>query len=84
MTTRPERDLQCTAQCIYSVPCECGTSYIGEIGRPLAVWLCERNSLQRGLLQNSKLAQHANEEGHRVDWDNARILGIESNSRYRK
>jgi hypothetical protein len=31
-----------------------------------------------------KLAQHANEEGHRVGWDEARILEIESNSRYRK
>jgi hypothetical protein len=26
----------------------------------------------------------ANEEGHRVGWDEARILEIESNSRYRK
>jgi hypothetical protein len=33
-----------------------------------------------GLLEKSKLAQHAYEKG----WDNAGILEIESNSRYRK
>jgi hypothetical protein len=35
--TRPERDPQQTAQCIYNIPCERGGSYIGETGRPLAV-----------------------------------------------
>jgi hypothetical protein len=37
-----------------------------------------------GFLEKSKLAQHAHEEGHRIGWDDARILEIESNSRYRK
>jgi hypothetical protein len=41
MITRPERDLQQTAQCMYSIPCEWGRSYIGETGRHLAVWLHE-------------------------------------------
>jgi hypothetical protein len=39
---------------------------------------------KEGLLEKSKLAQHAYEEGHRVGCDEARILEIESNSRYRK
>jgi hypothetical protein len=39
--TRPERDPQQKAQCIYRIPCECGRSYIGETGRPLAVLLGE-------------------------------------------
>jgi hypothetical protein len=43
-----------------------------------------RHSLQQDLLEKSKLAQHAYEEGHRVGWDDARVLEIESNSRYRK
>jgi hypothetical protein len=43
-----------------------------------------RHNLQQGLLEKSKLAQHAYEEGHRVGWDDARVLEIESNSRYRK
>jgi hypothetical protein len=35
-------------------------------------------------LEKSELAQHAYEEGHMGGWDEARILEIESNSRYRK
>jgi hypothetical protein len=85
MKTRPERDRQQTARCVYSIPCECGGSYIVETGRPLAVRLREhKHSLKEGLLEKSKLARHAYEEGHRVGWDEARILEIESNSRYRK
>jgi hypothetical protein len=85
MITRPERDLQQTAQCIHSIPCECGRSCVGETSRPLAMWLHEhRHNLKEGLLEKSKLAQHAYEEGHRVGWVQARILEIESSSRYRK
>jgi hypothetical protein len=61
--TRPLRDMQQTAQCVYSIPCECGRSYIGETGRPLAVVLREhRHNLKYGLLEKSKLAQRAYEE----------------------
>jgi hypothetical protein len=66
LKTRPERDLQQMAQCTYSIPCECGRSYIGEIDSPLAVRLRERRqNLKEGLLEKSKLAQNAYEEGHR-------------------
>jgi hypothetical protein len=85
MKTRPESDPQQTAQYIYSIPCECVRSYIGETGRPLAKRLRgPRDNLKEGLLEKSKLAQHAYEEGHRVGWDEAVILEVESNSRYRK
>jgi hypothetical protein len=40
----------------------------------------KRHNLKEGLLEKTKLAQHAYEEG----WDAARILEIESNSRCRK
>jgi hypothetical protein len=64
---------------------DCGRSYIGETGRPLAVWFCEhRHNFREDLLEKSKFAQHAYKEGHRVIWDEARILEIENNSRYRK
>jgi hypothetical protein len=43
-----------------------------------------KGTLNEGLLGKSKSAQHAYKEGHRVGWDEARILEIESNSRYRK
>jgi hypothetical protein len=84
MRTRLERDPQQTTQCVYSIPCECGRRYIRETGRPLSVWLREHRHNLEGHLDKSKLDQHAYEEGHRVDWDEARILEIESNSRYRK
>jgi hypothetical protein len=43
-----------------------------------------RHNLKEGLLEKSKLAQHAYDEGHRVFWDKARNLEIENNIRYRK
>jgi hypothetical protein len=43
-----------------------------------------RHNLKQGLLEKSKLAKHAYEEGHKVGWDQARILDIESHSKYRK
>jgi hypothetical protein len=78
MKTRLERDPQQTARCVYSIPCECGRSYIAETGSTLAVRLRKhKHNLKEGLLEKSKLA-------HRVGWDEARIMEIESNSRYRK
>jgi hypothetical protein len=85
MRTRPISDAQQTAHCIYSIPCECGRSYIGEPGRPLAVRIREHgHNLKNGLLEKSKLVQHAFEEDHQVAWNEAKVLNIESNSRYRK
>jgi hypothetical protein len=85
MKTMPERDPQQTAQCIYSIPCECDRNYISETDRTLAVRLREhRHNLQQGLIEKSKLTQRAYEEGHRVGSDDARILEIENNSRYRQ
>jgi hypothetical protein len=82
MKTRPEKDPQ---QCVYSIPCECGRSYIGKPGRPLAVRLREhRHNLKQGLLKKSKLAKHAYKEGRKVGWDKARILDIERHSKYRR
>jgi hypothetical protein len=43
-----------------------------------------RHNLKEGLLEKSELAQRAYEEGHRVGWDEARILDIESHNKYRK
>jgi hypothetical protein len=43
-----------------------------------------RHNLKEGLLEKSKLAQHAYKEGRKVGWDKARILDIESHSKYRK
>jgi hypothetical protein len=84
MRTRPMSDPQLTAQCIYNIPCECGRSYIGETGRPLSVRIGEHKLNLKSLLDKSKLAQHAFEEGHQISWNEAKILQIEVNSRQRK
>jgi hypothetical protein len=85
MKTRPERDPQKTANYVYSIACECGECYTGKTGRPLAMRLCEHmHNLKKGLPEISTLAQDAYEECHMVGWNEARILEIESNSRYRK
>jgi hypothetical protein len=58
MKTRPERDPLQTAQCVYSIPCECGRSDIGETGRLLAVRLREhRHNLKEGLLKKIKISR---------------------------
>jgi hypothetical protein len=64
--TRPKRDPQQTAHCVCSIPCECGRCYIGETGRPLSVRIREhRNNIKVGLLDKSKVAQHASEDAQR-------------------
>jgi predicted GIY-YIG superfamily endonuclease len=77
MKTRPERYPQQRAQCVYSIPCESGRSYIGETGRPSSVRLREhRHNPEQSFLEKSKLGQRVYKEGHRVGWDDARILEI--------
>jgi hypothetical protein len=86
MRTRQVRILQQTAHCIYSILCACGSSYVSETCRPLAVQVHEhRHILRHSPLEKSKLAQLAFERGYRAGWDEARILESEkSNSRCRK
>jgi hypothetical protein len=80
MRTRPERGPQQTAHCIQCIPCE-----FGETGRPLAVRPCEhRHNRRDGLTEKSYVVQLACEEGHRIRWNEERILDVENNSRYRK
>jgi hypothetical protein len=66
-----ERGTKCKQEikfCIvWSIPCECGRSYVGETGRPLTVRLhVHRHNLKEGLLEKSKLAENYYEEGHKV------------------
>ena len=83
--TTPKGEPQHTSHCIYSIPCECGRYYIGETGRPLAVRLREhKHTFKEGLLDKSRLAQHAYEEDHSVKWDATGILDLERNATVRK
>jgi hypothetical protein len=77
--------MQFPVNCVYNIPCDCGRSCVGETGRPLGVWIQKhRHNLREGLTEKSKLAQHAYEEGHRIGWEDAKILQIETNGRKRK
>jgi predicted GIY-YIG superfamily endonuclease len=84
MKTRLERDPLQTAEYICSIPRERSRSYIGETGTPAVRLREHRHNLKESLLEKSKLAQPTYEEGHKVGMDEARVLEIESNSRYRK
>jgi hypothetical protein len=70
---------------IYSIPCECGRSYIGETGRPVAVRLREhRHNLQQDRLVKSKLAQHAYEEaGMKIGFRKLNVSAGTDNTRNR-
>jgi hypothetical protein len=79
------RKKSATVQRVYSITCGCGRSYISETGGPLVVRLHKHgHNFKQCLLENSKLFQHAYNEGHRVSWDEDSILRIQSNSRYMK
>lgn len=50
---------------VHYIPCECGGSYIGEIGRPSGLKFWEqKNNLKQHLMDKSKLFPHAYKEGH--------------------
>jgi hypothetical protein len=69
MRARPEVLPQQTEHCIWNE------------AEQLATWLCEHgHNLKEGLLEKSKLAQHAYEDGQRVPFDEARIFGTERNN----
>jgi predicted GIY-YIG superfamily endonuclease len=67
MKTGLIRDAQQVKQCVYSIPCDCGVCYIGGTSRSLEVRIKEHKyNLTQGLLEKSKLAHHAYEEGHKI------------------
>jgi predicted GIY-YIG superfamily endonuclease len=85
MENGPVRDAQQKKQYVYNIACDCGRCYIGETRRPLEVRIKKHKyKLTYGLLEKSKLAQHAYEEGHKICWKEARVLQIEPNTTYRK
>jgi predicted GIY-YIG superfamily endonuclease len=69
----------------HSIPCDCGKYYVGETSRSLEVRLKEhRYNLTHGLFEKSKLVQHVYEEGHRICWNEAKVLQIEPNTTYKE
>jgi hypothetical protein len=85
MKTGPVGGAQQTKQYVYNIPCVCGRCYIGDTSRHLEVCIKEvKYNLSQGLLENSKLTQHVYEEGHKICWNEAKVLQIEPNATYRK
>ncbi|GFG33694.1 hypothetical protein Cfor_02438 [Coptotermes formosanus] len=83
--TKPNIDTLDRSQCIYRIACECGTEYIGKTGRPLNTRIRQHKyNLREGHFDKSKLASHAFEEGHKIDWINTIILQSQPNTIHRK
>lgn len=54
-----------------------------ETGRPLCVQIQEhKGNLREGHMEKSKLAKYTYKD-HRISWEEAKILQIETNNRYR-
>jgi hypothetical protein len=76
---------QKTKQFIYNISGDCGRSCISKTSRHLEVHIkVHKYNLTQGLLEKSKLAQHAYEEGHRIFLKEAKVVRIEPYTTYRK
>jgi hypothetical protein len=55
--------------------CECQRENVGETGRTLEVRVLEhKNLIKKDHTENSKLAEHAINNDHKILWDQARII----------
>jgi hypothetical protein len=65
---------------VYSIPCQdCDVKYIGETGRALGTRIKEHHaSVKNGKVQNSALAEHVFDNGHRIVWDDTKVVCKES------
>jgi hypothetical protein len=85
MKTGPVRDAQEPKQWVCSIPVDCGRCYIGETRKPVEVRIKEHKyNPTKCLLETSKLAQYAYEEGYKICCNEAKALQIEPNTAYRK
>jgi hypothetical protein len=66
---------------VYHIPCECGLVYIGETGRNLSICL---SNCEKAEQDKSAVAKHTWTYDHRIKWDEATILAIDSHKFSRK
>jgi predicted GIY-YIG superfamily endonuclease len=70
---------------VYRIPCECGLVYIGETGRNLSVRLKEhKTNCEKAEEDKSAVAKHTWTYDHRIKWDEATILAMDSHKFSRK
>jgi hypothetical protein len=68
-----------------SIPCECGLVYIGETGRNLSVRLKEhKTNCEKAEQDKSAVAEHTWTYDHRIKWDEATTLAMDSHKFSRK
>ena len=60
---------------VYKIGCICGDVYIGETSRSMSTRIKEHKAACRlGKFERSAVAEHAWQDGHSIEWDNAEIL----------
>ena len=59
---------------VYSIPCECGSLYIGETGHTLKKRLMEHKWSVRNGDTNNGIAVHVRETEHSVQWEQAAVI----------
>ena len=59
---------------VYSIPCECGSLYIGETGRTLKKRLMEHKWSVCNGDTNNGIAVHVRETEHSVQWEQAAVI----------
>lgn len=83
--TKPEVKRKLNKNVVYSIPCACAQEYIGETSRPLEVRVKEhRQKTEKRDVGYSKLVDHAVENKHQIQWDEAKVIGRESHYKKRK
>jgi hypothetical protein len=72
---------------VYRIPCECGLVYIGETGRNLSVYVLRntrRIARKPSKINLHAVAKHTWTYDHRIKWNEAIILAIDSHKFSRK
>ena len=70
---------------IYSIPCCCGRSYIGETGCSLKTCLSKHKRAVRIDDPLNVISVHVNSNmGHYIEWEKSLVLASESNLQHRK
>ena len=74
MTVKGKLDKHDVKGVVYSIPCECGSLYIGETGRTLKTRLMEHKRSVRNRDTNNGIAVHVAETDHSVQWEQAAVI----------
>ena len=80
----PKDDLGLRTPGIYSIPCSCGTEYIGQTGRQISTRLKEHIGCVKKLkTEKSAIAEHFHNTNHSIDFENTKVIAKIDNYRDR-